>query len=146
MDKDLVQVKLELERLSGAVEQQNSLFETHMSDDKSAHANIHKALQELFGQFSKLDKKLDLDIQAINFQLKSINKLDDHQNQLIDEHIEGVNTLKNMYALLKEEHDSRLKALEEPKKFRDHLKKDLKYWLTIAGLVVALVSKISGLW
>ena len=64
-----------------------------------------------------LDKKVDLHIQRTELELKSINKLDERQNDLLAEHIAGVNTLKAIF----ENHDKidqeRFDRLETPQKF-----------------------------
>ncbi len=39
---------------------------------------------------AKLEKKIDLHIQRTEYELKAINALDEQQNKLIDQHIEGV--------------------------------------------------------
>jgi len=63
-----------------------------------------------------LDKKVDLHIQKTEYELSRINALDEEQNQLIDEHIAGVKTLKGIYEEHKKENDVRFQALEEPRK------------------------------
>ena len=130
MDKDLVEIKLEIQKLGHAIERHNEVFIQHMREDQGAYKNFTDAIEKVSDralaiqeQVIKLDKKLDLDEQ---------------QNKLLDEHIAGVNTLKEMHLSLKEEHDARLKELEQPKKFKEWLKKDLKYLLTIIGLIVGL--------
>lgn len=64
----------------------------------------------------KLDKKLDLNIQKIEFELSNIKKLDESQNQMLDEHMKRSDMLEQLVVQNKEETCARLEALEEPKK------------------------------
>ncbi len=64
----------------------------------------------------KLDKKLDLNIQKVEYELKSINQLDETQNKLLDEHMKRSDSLENLYQTVKKEHEVRLRKLEEPRR------------------------------
>lgn len=62
---------------------------------------------------------------------------------------ESIGMLKDLY----EDNQKRIAALEDDNKkkiakeeAKSWLKKNLKYWLTIATIVAALASKIAGLW
>lgn len=69
---------------------------------------------------SMLDKKVSLHIQKTEYEFEKINALDQQQNEILDKHIEGVNTLKKMYSLQKEDFENRLQQQVEA------YKKDLK--------------------
>lgn len=73
--------------------------------------------------FSSLDKRLELHIQKTEYELSRINDQDEVQNKLLDQHIEGVNTLKAMHMTHIEENnkqfgqvDQEIEKLKEPKK------------------------------
>ena len=57
-------------------------------------SSIQKETSMFLGE---MDKKLDMHIQSTSYELKSLHAMDKEQNRLIDEHIAGVNTLKEMY-------------------------------------------------
>lgn len=148
MDKDIFDIKLQIEKLSNLIERHNEVLDGHIGEDRIAQSSFVKLLEKVADQslsiqeqVNKLDKKLDLDIQNLTFKIEAINSLDEQQNKLIDEHIAGVNTLKEMHSILKQEYDKKFTELESPKKFWDKIKKDLKYWLTIATVVVGLLGK-----
>lgn len=67
-------------------------------------------------QIASLDKKLSLHMQKMDFELKKINELDNTQNGELTRHIAGVNTLKEMLRVQKEEVARRLEELEQPRK------------------------------
>lgn len=98
---------------------------------------------------SKLDKKLDLHIQKTEYELKAINSLDEQQNKLIDQHIEGVKGVIKLVETHNKAYEKRFQALETPAKAKKWL---MSQWLTIgsicaaAGSVIALITKIIGLW
>lgn len=66
---------------------------------------------------AELDKKLDLHVQKTDFQFKRLSELDEQQNRLIDQHIEGVQTLKKIVEQNKESAEARIKELEKPTAF-----------------------------
>ena len=98
---------------------------------------------------SKLDKKIDLHIQKTEYELKAINALDEQQNKLIDQHIEGVKGVVTLIETHNKAYEKRFQVLEEPAKAKKWLKSQ---WLTLgsvcaaAGSVVALITKVMGLW
>lgn len=67
--------------------------------------------------FADLDKKVDLHIQKTEYELKAINHQDEVQNKLLEEHIEGVNTLKKIHEEHVKENNTRFSKLEAPRKF-----------------------------
>ena len=95
----------------------------------------------------KLDKKVDLHIQKTEFELSAINRLDEHQNQLLDEHIAGVKTLKELYEQHEVEDERRFAAIEAPKPTRIWLDVTLKgigLLSTIAGFIYVLMNIFMG--
>lgn len=89
--------------------------------------------------FSDLDKKVDLHIQRTEYELKSIHEQDAIQNKLLDQHIEGVNTLKKIYDVHEASNNTRFAKLEEPRKF---LKSATKAVLWLGGLGTAAMGII----
>lgn len=92
-----------------------------------------KGLNEIVGG---IDKKLDLHIQSTAYEFKAIGRLDEQQNKLIDQHIEGVKTLKSLIDRNEEHNQTRFLAIEEPKKVRSALAS----WLISLGSVAAAVA------
>lgn len=82
-----------------------------------------------------LDKKIELHIQSTEYELRRINEQDDVQNRLLDEHISGVNTLKNIHFSYAKDTDARLDTLETPRKW---IKTSFKLFLTIGGIASAI--------
>ena len=74
-----------------------------MSDDKKYEEHtvlLNKISDQVTEQtkvIANLDKKVDLNIQKVQYELEKIHTLDEQQNQLIDKHIAGVNTLRAMH-------------------------------------------------
>jgi len=66
---------------------------------------------------TKLDKKVDLNIQKMEYELSNIHQTDMVQNKLIEEHIAGVNTLQGIYEEHKKENNARFETLEAPRKW-----------------------------
>ena len=83
--------------------------------------------------FDKLDKKLDLHIQKMDYELGGIQKMDEEQNTLIAEHIAGVETLKQMSATHDAKDEARFLQLEAP--FR---------WVKTTLKLIAIVTPIVG--
>lgn len=108
-------------------------------NEKSILTDIYREVGETKVTLDSVSKKLDNHVEYANSELKRINELDAQQNFLLDKHIEGVNTLKEMHlahrmetfeqiSLFKEslslqkqsleakqsEIDERIKAIEKP--------------------------------
>lgn len=77
----------------------------------------HEARVETNRAISDLDKKVDLHIQKTEYELKAIHEQDREQNRLLDEHIAGVQTLRDIHNLHVQENEDRFSKLEEPRKF-----------------------------
>ena len=103
------------------------LLSRMMEEQRDARTENMKA-------FSDLDKKVDLHIQRTEYELKSINEQDAIQNKLLDQHIEGVNTLKKIYDAHELSNNERFAKIEEPRKF---LKNVTKVLLWLGGLGTA---------
>jgi len=84
-----------------------------------------------------LDKKVDLHIQRTEYELKRINELDEHQNRLLDQHIEGVNTLKKWCDQHEQANRERFEMLEEPAKW---IKTTVKIAMALGGLATAILT------
>jgi hypothetical protein len=90
----------------------------------------------------ELDKKVDLHIQKTEFELSKINELDRIQNELLDQHIEGVNTLKKWCDQHEEQNRFRFEKLEEPRKFVGIAIKVMAAMGTVATAGVAILGLI----
>lgn len=108
---------------------------TKMMDEQREHRS------ETSKSFAELDKKVDLHIQKTEYELKRINDQDEIQNQLLDQHIEGVNMLRKIHEAhvsdnekQEERNDSRFKKLEEPRRF---IKTGTKVVVWLGGLGTA---------
>ncbi len=88
----------------------------------------------------------------MEYEIEKVNELDAHQNKLIDEHIEGVTTLKEMHVAHRQEThemitklantcDSRLNRLEAPSPWKIWLKQNK----LIATVVVAVLASLATL-
>ena len=88
---------------------------------------------------NRLDTRLSLHSQKMEYEIKKINKLDEDQNKSLDKHIEGVNTLKAMHSDLKDEIDARLDRLEQPRKLLKLLQKVIIYASGIASLAYGVL-------
>lgn len=92
--------------------------------------------------FADLDKKVDLHIQKTEYELKSIHAQDARQNELLDQHIAGVNTLKAIHDEHVKENNIRFSKIEEPRKIIKGITK-LVVWLGgIGTAVVAILEMI----
>ncbi len=98
--------------------------------------------EETAHMVGKLDKSIALHIQKTEYELEKIRELDKHQNEILAEHVAGVNTLKAMYETLKEDIQKRLDSLEAPQKWLNTTKKILLWLAAIAGAIVALKNAI----
>lgn len=107
----------------------------------------HQAIVEMLKQISEsqleakeavyqLDKKVDLHIQKTEYELEKINRLDDIQNQLLDQHIAGVNTLKKWCDQHEEANRLSFEKLEEPRKW---IAMTTKIVLTTGAITTALL-------
>ena len=91
---------------------------------------------ETANSFAHLDKKVDLHIQKTEYELARINTQDEIQNKLLDQHIEGVQTLKRMFENHEQQDFERFQKLEEPRKW---IQGTLKIFLAFGGLGTAIV-------
>lgn len=85
------------------------------------------------------DKKLDLHIQKTEYELRRINEMDEIQNKLLDQHIEGVNTLKKMHEAHEKIDLERFDRLESPRKWFKDSAKVLIAIGTFAGAVAGFL-------
>lgn len=85
-----------------------------------------------------LDKKVDLHIQKTELELKNINKLDEQQNDLLDKHIEGVNTLKKWCDTHEKANEKRFSKLEAPRKWLKMTKDGLLWISAVAGAILVI--------
>lgn len=85
-------------------------------DNDEFKSYVTEKLDNISTTVGSLDKKLDLHIQSTVYELKAIHRLDEQQNKLIDQHIEGVKTLKSMIDRNETNNEGRFQKLEEPRK------------------------------
>lgn len=127
--------------------------------DSKLLTNIYREVGEARTQIKVINEKLDSHINLTLKELKSINELDNEQNRILDVHIAGVNTLKELYVahrketseqirLLrdslecqKKELQARLTALEESEKLIKYLGKVIMWvgTLTIGAIITSYV-------
>lgn len=127
-------------------------FIRHIEEDKLSNdkhiellSKISEQVHETQKCISKLDKKVDLSIQSLQYEIKAINELDKIQNAELKRHIEGVqgnrgsiDDIKKLVLSHKNEWDSRILDLEAPKK----AKKLAKGWVIDLGKVAVAVVAI----
>lgn len=122
-----------------------------MGDDQKLLTEIYREVGETKATMKSVEKRVEDHIGFSSEEFKKIHELDTEQNRILDKHIEGVNTLKEMYIahrvetieqiqLLKDslkvqrdEASARIEALEKPY--------DL---LKFAGKVVVAVGAVAG--
>ncbi len=83
---------------------------TRMVDEQREHR------AETSRSFSDLDKKVDLHIQKTEYELAHIHQQDERQNELLDQHIAGVNTLRKIHEAHVEDNEKRFAKVEEPQR------------------------------
>lgn len=101
--------------------------------------------RQTFDKINELDKKVDLHIQKTEFELQKINELDQRQNQLIDEHIEGVNTLKSWLSEHEKKDDERFATAAAPKKWMDMTLKVVGALGTLAAAGYGIIKFIGAI-
>lgn len=87
-----------------------------------------------------LDKKQDLFIQKMEYELRNINNQDKIQNELLDQHIEGVNTLKAMHFNHVKATSERFEKVEAPSKWFRFTRKGLVALGTIATALAGIIA------
>jgi len=70
-------------------------------------------LQELFEKISGIDKKLDLHLQEVRYELKSIREQDEEQNKLLAEHAKRSDQLEKDNILREQAIRSDLQKIEK---------------------------------
>lgn len=110
-------------------------------EDKSALSilnSIAERSEETKDLVQALDKKVDLHIQRTQLEFERINELDARQNELLDKHIEGVNTLKKWCDSHERANEKRLSKLEAPRKWLQMTKDGLLWISAVAGAILVL--------
>lgn len=120
-----------------------------MSENDSLHLQLLKKLLasqlELQETVAELDKKMELHAQKADYEFSQLKRLDEEQNALIDEHIAGVTTLRQMHKLLKDDIHARLERLETPRKALNYAT-SLILWLgSIAGATLGLIKLLQAI-
>lgn len=113
-----------------------------MATDKEFQKEVVTRLISLSDSVGGLDKKVELHIQSTQYELKGIRALDEQQNKLIDQHIEGVKNLRAWLDRHEVDDGKRFEALERPKRFRQQA---LKYLVSL-GVVAGAIAGIIELW
>ena len=125
--------EIELRQLNYKVTEQKLENEKHLE----ILGKISSQVADTQVCLEKLNNKVDLSTQKLQSEIEKINQLDEQQNKILDEHIAGVNTLKEMHTLQKNEVGARLKDLEKP---REWLKMTRKGILWLGGLAAAVMT------
>lgn len=88
-----------------------------MSDEKkdpnSILMNIYREVGETKTFVKSLDSKLEKHIEYSSEEFNKINNLDMEQNRSLDRHIEGVNTLKELYIAHRVESIEQIQLLKD---------------------------------
>ena len=131
-------------------------------DNSSMLADIYREVGETKVTVEAVSKKLDSHVDATAVELRRINDLDNEQNRILDKHIEGVNTLKDMHVahriemiaqldimkqtleLQKAESEARIEAIEKPFEFVKYAGKVLVWVGTAAGAIAAIMALFGG--
>lgn len=133
------ETKLKLHQLKEENKEQNQIFREHTALDTKTNEKHIEVLEKISDCVEKVDKRLDLHIQKTEYELKNISRTDEIQNQILKEHVAGVQTLKKMHESQKTEVGARLEKLEEPGKWRARAVKLLISAGAIAGALFAIV-------
>lgn len=147
--------ELELKQLNDKFSEQVGLFKAHLEDDKIQNEKNLNILEKISSQvdqtqqcLDKLNNKVDLSTQSLQSQIERINDLDIQQNRMLDEHIAGVNTLKEMYQLQQQDIEKRDKVaserITELERPREWFKTTRKGLLWLAGTITALTAIAGG--
>lgn len=139
---------ISIENLLNTIEKLNDRTEAQ-------HSELSEEMKACYKSIINLDKRLSLREQAISHEFEKINKLDQEQNRLLDEHIAGVNTLKKMLVLQKKELKAIISILENQtserfEKIDDRIddveapQKAAKIFVKFVGGIGILVSSIFG--
>ena len=131
-------------------------------EEKKLLVDIYREVGVTQEKVGGLDKKLDDHIRYTQEEFRAINELDNKQNlilaehkQSLDVHIEGVNTLKEMYVAHRREAKEELKMLRESLDIKyieasariSVLEKPydlLKYIGKVAAWLIPVVGLVSG--
>jgi hypothetical protein len=131
--------ELELHHIKENTGKQAKMVEAHIAADAVTGSDHLALLKQISDQvfetkecFLKLDKKLDLEIQKIEFEIKAVSRLDAQQNDLLDQHMKRT-------ALA----EGRLDSLEEPRKWWNQTTQKLTIWLTFVGGAVTFLTALA---
>jgi len=94
---------------------------------KLSQTNLKSSVDEL-------DKKIDLNIQKIEFEIENIKTLDIFQNGMLEEHMRRSVALEELHRSLEKQYDARMKLLEAPRSAISLLE---KWILRLGGIVAA---------
>lgn len=145
--------EFQLESLNDKYLEQVELFKEHVEEDKHQNSTHIELLRKVSDQvdFSQkcldnLNTKLELSHQTLRSEIEKINLLDEQQNKILDEHIAGVNTLKDLLATQREEVkllntalELRINSLEQPVIWLSTTKKVLITTGAIAGSITVIL-------
>lgn len=101
-------------------------------------ATVLRKQDQTMDLMQSMDKKVDLHIQKTELEFQRINALDEQQNELLDKHIEGVNTLKKWCDTHERANDRRFEVLERPRKWLKMTKEILMWLSAVAGAILML--------
>jgi phosphomevalonate kinase len=132
-------------------------------DSLSMLTDIYREVGETKVTVENLSKKMEGHIDHATLEFRRINELDNEQNRILDKHIEGVNTLKDMHLahrmethqqiellkqsveLQKKESDARIQALEKPYDLVKFAGKVIVWVAGVAGALAGLLKLFGGL-
>ena len=142
--------ELELARITEKVETHSEVLKESMKESRERSERHLEVLAKISSQvdhtqkcLDMLDQKVDLSVKKLEAEIVAINRLDEQQNRILEEHIAGVNTLKEMHELQKKEVAARLAELEKPGEWLKMTRKGI-LWLGGIAAAITTILKLIG--
>ena len=142
--------ELELTKITEKVDTHSDILKDSMRESRERNERHLEILAKISVQvdhtqkcLDMLDQKVDLSVKKLESEIIAINKLDEQQNKILEEHIAGVNTLKQMHELQKKEVAARLAELEKPGEWLKMTRKGI-LWLGGIAAALAAILKLIG--
>ena len=134
----------DFDEISKKIDKLSDSFVKHLEDDRDDSTKHLELLGKISEQvfetqscINKLDKKVDLSIQTLQYEIKAINELDRIQNAELERHIAGVKGVTDLVQSHRDEWSTRIETLEAPIK----AKKMMVTWVIGSGkLAVAVLA------
>lgn len=89
------------------------MAEDKKTTDSALLTQIYREVGETKTAVKSVDSKIDNHIEYSLHEFAKINELDSEQNRILDKHIEGVNTLREMHVAHRNETKQQIEILKE---------------------------------